>query len=194
MPKLDLRPGGLGAGEAQRVLEALAIETEQMGARRRGAEGADGSGGVEAGGVVAGVDDRAQAALDLDAGHDRGEQARAGSAARLGQGERRRDHRHRGVPAHRGVGVVEVEGVGRGAVDQRGEQRRGPLRLGAEQRRLAALTAGRELLAQDDGERLARARERGAQPVEETVLGGGDRVGRQRRERCRSGRARRARR
>ena len=56
------------------------------------------------------------------------------------------------------------------------------LRLGAEQRRLAALAAGRELPAQDDGERLARSRERGAQPVEEAVLGGGDRVGGERRE------------
>ena len=77
-----LEPGGLGAGEAERVLEALEIEPEQMSARRRGAEGADGSGGMEAGGVVTGVDDRAQAALDLDAGHDRGQQLAAPDAPR----------------------------------------------------------------------------------------------------------------
>src|SRR5207247_9731521 len=96
---------------AHAVEPPLLVEVEEARARGRGAEGSQRGGRVKARGVVPGPEERAQAALELDAGHQCGEQVRATSALALDEGEERGHDGRRGVAAHHRVGVVEVEGV-----------------------------------------------------------------------------------
>src|SRR2546427_4407677 len=74
------------------------------------------------------------------------------------------------MAAHHGVGVVEVEGVPRRPVDERGGERRGALAT-ADQRRPSGVFGPRDGLEEDPGQRLARPRERAAEEVQQAVAG-----------------------
>ncbi len=112
---------------ASALVKAVASSCEQLGARGRGAEGAERRGGVPALLVMMEIDGAGDLGLDLDAG-DIGLQHRGASRAlMLGQRPQRRHHRRGGMAAQRVAAIVEIERVGGGAVDGGGVERRRPL-------------------------------------------------------------------
>ena len=74
------------------------------------------------------------------------------------------------MTAHHAVGVVEVERMAGGAVEQRGHARRAA-EVGAHDGARAGLVA--ELRAQDLGQRLAAADQGATEPVEHALAGYG---------------------
>ena len=69
-------------------------------------------------------DEGADPRLDLDANDEGYEQPLTGRPHLLRLGQGGREHRHGGMAAHHAVGVVEVERMAGGAVEQRGDARR----------------------------------------------------------------------
>ena len=112
--------GGLGQGDAEGVLHALGIQPEDPGGGGGGTEGAAGGGRVVAAVVVvaAGQGQR-KAAGHLIAGDDGREHGAAVGTDHLGRGQRGGDDRGARVQGAGGVGVVEVEAMRQGAVQQR---------------------------------------------------------------------------
>ena len=173
-PEHGLQPRRLGPRDSQRVQPALLVELEQTRAGRRGAEGAKRPGGMPAQRIVARTDERPQAALDLDSGHQCRQQLRPRTSEPFPEREHGGRHHHRGVSHQRHVHVVEVERVGGRPVDKRRRQCRGPGRP-SDHRRLVAVGAG-QLFDQDLRERLTRSGEGHAEPVQQALLSDQERV------------------
>ena len=118
---------------------------------------------------MAGHDVGADAALHFDTGDEGGDDISPAATLPLGEGEERGHDGHGGVAAHADVDVIEIERVRGRAVDQRGERCGYALARG-DQRRLAGAAVFERLFAENRRQRLVRARERHAQPVEQALL------------------------
>ena len=137
------RARGLGERDAERVLDLARIEAHGTARGGGGPEGAAGGGGVEAAVVMRAGGQREGGAADhLVAGDDGGEHVCAGGADHLAGGEGRGDHRGAGMQAAGGVGVVEIERVAEGGVEE-----------GSAHRRVARGVAEHARVARGDAER-----------------------------------------
>ena len=112
---------GLRGGNAERPYELLLAQTEELARRGRRAEHARGSGDVPADVVVAGVYGVADAALDLDAKRERVQEIGTADRSIFGECEDRGSDRSARMYDCLEMGVVEIEGVRRDAVHERGE-------------------------------------------------------------------------
>ena len=126
---------GLRRGDAQRHRRLVDVETQEPRARRGRAQHAGRAGDVPAAIVMLGIDHVACAARDVDAEDQRVDELAAGRPDVLGQRERRRCDRSRRMDDRLEVRVVEVEGMRRDAVDERGARNVDAL-AAAEHRRL----------------------------------------------------------
>ena len=142
VPKLALMPEASEAAIASACAVRAAVEAEQVAARRRGAEHAEGRGRVPALLVMMVMHAAADPRLGLEPGDIGGDEGAAGAVERLAEREQRRQDRRRRVAAQRVADIVEIERVRRGAVDQRGVERRGAA-VAAEDQALAAAAACR---------------------------------------------------
>ncbi len=113
--------GALAEHGAEGAFDAGRIEAEHTRGRGRGAECAAGGGGVEAAVVMRlGGQREGDAAGDLISGDDGGKDIGARCRDHLAGGQRGGDDRRAGMQAGGGVGVIEVERVGQGAVEEGG--------------------------------------------------------------------------
>src|SRR6185295_4927368 len=104
-------PGGLGAGDAERVRQLARVEPEHAPGSRRGAERADRRRHVPAALGESLADHAADARLELEASDERGE--RIGARGMPPLREREYDRRHGGGTVEHGrqMCVVKIEGV-----------------------------------------------------------------------------------
>ena len=163
-----LQPGGEGGDGRERVREALAVELEQLGGGRGGAEAADGAGVVPVL-VVRAAHRRADAGRDLVADDHRAQERFAARAARLGERERGGNGRRAGVIDAVAEDVVDLDRVRGRAVDQR---RGADGRPAAEREagRAAIELVGERALEQRRGRHDRAGEERGV-PVDHRALG-----------------------
>jgi len=161
---------------AMKIRGSGGVKPHQPAARRGGAEHAQGRGRVPALFVMVKIDAAGDPRLGLEAGDVGADEILSAAVEHLTEREQRRDQRRRGVPAHRVADIVEIERVRRGAVDQRGVERRCPA-VAAEDQACAA--AGADHAGDDRGTRLAGAGEGDADRVENRRPGPIDRLGRQ---------------
>ena len=131
-PKFSRRPPASAAAMPRACAVFVGVQPAQFCAGGGAAEGADGSGGVEAVVVVPGRDGLGDLAFDFDAHVIGREQVLPGAASRFAERERRRKHgdggmREQSVDAIFGDGelrVVVIVGVDEDAVGEGGEARR----------------------------------------------------------------------
>ncbi len=135
--------------------------------------------------VVARADRLGNLALDLEARQKRLEELRARDPARLADGERRDERRHRRVRqqtedtvgARRELRVVPVERMAARAVHERRRRRTGLERPRPEHGGVGALIRALHVRIQDRAGVLRRAREQHAEAVDDAAFGDRDRVG-----------------
>ena len=175
-PPLKAKTVLLWSGPFVLGIGALVLLLVQL---RRRAEDAAGGGRVEPPVVmVRGVERQAQADLDLIAGDDGGDQVLARGVPHLGGGERGRHDGRGGVQRARSVGVVEIERMGEGSVDQR----RGRRGVGAPVARNRAGPGGKTeaFHGRDQAGRrfgVVPGADRDARDVEDQALGPFDHLG-----------------
>ena len=134
--------------------ELLVARAQQVADGRRGAVNADRRCRVPALRVGSAPDQRAHARLDLHTDDERDEQPLTARAHLLRLRQRGREDRHRWMPAHHVVRVVEVQRVAGRAVDERGDAGRA-VQVRADDGARPGQTA--QLVPQDPGQRLAAA-------------------------------------
>ena len=137
VPKFAFTPEENDRGQPQGRRCRVRRQSQQMAARRGRTEHADRRGRMPALLVVMEVDAARDPRLRLPPGDVRGNERAPIDRARLRQREQRRQYRRRWMSAQRVAAIVEVERVRRGAVDQRGIQRRHTLRRAEHQARAA---------------------------------------------------------
>ncbi len=153
------------------MAELLCVQLQEVARRCCRTEHAHGRGDVPALGVMFGTDRGAQQGFDFDTHHQRGDQLRAAGAAFLGECQRGWKDRGGRVAAHRHVGVIEVERVTGGAVDQRGN-RCGASKVGSNQG-AGSLISSRKFLAKNPCERFIHSREDAGEPIADAMAGHG---------------------
>ena len=133
-------PGPHARGDPHGVGDTVPVQAQEQGCSSRRRQGAADRGGVQAVleeygvadlGVVGG---HTQPDADLGACGHRRHQLGARRIDRFGGSQSRRNHRGGWVQHGRQVGVVEVEGVAMGAVDERCGSRWQPIRLTPDRR------------------------------------------------------------
>ena len=118
-PELRFEPGRLRPGDPERHGGCFGIQTEQPGAGRRRAKGADRAGRVKTEIVMPRLQRRPDPARGLIARDKGGDHLASRAALQLGQGEQAGQDRHGGMAWHRHIDVVVIERVSRRAVDER---------------------------------------------------------------------------
>ena len=143
-------PGRLACGNSDRIGNPVRRESEQFRAGGGSAEHAAGRGDVPATRIMAGRHRIADAAFDLHAENECGENGPPRKPARLRQCQHRRRDGRRRMNDRVQMGIVEIEQIGRNRVDERRAHRIEPLRAaddrrcrGAAERRQRAQRGGR---------------------------------------------------
>ena len=124
VPKLALMPLANEAAIASACAVCAGVRPHQVAARGRRAEHAQGRGRVPALFVMVEMHAAGDPRLGLEPGDIGGDEGGAGAVAAVGEREQRRQDRRRRVAAQRIADIVEIERMRRGAVDQRGVERR----------------------------------------------------------------------
>ncbi len=109
--------GRLGGGDAQRVVQAVRLQSHRHPRRCRGTHGAGSGGGMEQPRVPR-AQCLAQAQRDLVAGDDSAGRLGAGEAQRRGQREHGRDGDHPWVQHRGAVGIVDLAQVSDGRIGE----------------------------------------------------------------------------
>ena len=173
-------PAREGAGDAEGVGEAFAVEAEHPRRRSGRAEAAAGPGRMPAervvGPIAAGALEHAR--REIVAGEDRHERLAARHAAARGQRADHRDHDRAGMAA--AAEIVELERVRGRAVDERGlGNRQAQVAAPHDRRSAAALEAGLHGSDRALDDRRPRSGDARRERVDQEPLGEPDGLGRQ---------------